>query len=75
MKSSECEWYKSKEICETCDLPNKTCAYRDYHDYAVPILAEMVKNALDGLILECLSSGKEIPNNATFNITQGKWEY
>ena len=75
MDHTKCTWYQSKEICDTCDLPNKSCAYRDYHDYAVPIFAEMLKDALDGLVLECISTGKKIPDSATFNITQGRWEY
>lgn len=75
MKSSECEWYKSKEICDTCDLPNKTCASRQWCEEVVPGLAKAIEADIMNLFAQCEANNEPIPNSATLNLTKGTWEY
>lgn len=75
MKSSECVGYQSKEVCETCDLPNKSCAYRDWAEEVAPELAKAIEADIMNLFAQCKANNEPIPNSATLNLTKGTWEY
>ena len=75
MKSAECTWYQSKEVSETCDLPNKSCAYRDWAEIVVPGLAKAIEADLINLLANCNANNEPIPHCATLNLTKGCWEY
>ena len=75
MKSSKCTGYQSKEVCESCDLPSKSCAHRDWAEIVAPGLAKAIEADIMNLFAQCEANNEPIPNSATLNLTKGTWEY